>query len=219
MSIIRKTILIKSSSSTGFKMVSNAESHTLFYFCKWLSKENHIVISGIETKTDSLKNLEKKNISIIKPFIQYLFLGKIGKFLHIPVSILNTFIDAKKTKPDLLICLGGVFYNGLGILIAGKLLGIKTIVRSAEDHIGLSNFYRIFTLNGIYSKFRALISRVVIQNSEYFLTVGYWSIDYFREIYKLSSHKSFMIPGPIDNSITHTKGFHLKNDIAKKILN
>ena len=104
------------------------------------------------------------------------------------------------------------------ILIAGKLLGIKTIVRSAEDHIGLSNFYKIFTINGIYSKLRALISRVVIQNSEYFLTVGYWSIDYFRKIYRLSSNKSFMIPGPIDNSITLTKGFNSNNDIAKKIL-
>ena len=183
MSNIRKTILIKSSSSTGLQMASNAEFHTLFYFCKWLSKDNFIVISGIENKTDSLKNLENKNVSIIKPFIQYLYLRKIRKFLHIPVSIINTFVDAKKIKPDLLVCLGGVFYNGLGILIAGKLLGIKTIVRSAEDHIGLSNFYKIFTINGIYSKLRALISRVVIQNSEYFLTVGYWSIDYFRKIY------------------------------------
>ena len=57
MSNIRKTILIKSSSSTGLPMASNAEAHTLFYFCKWLSKENYIVVSGIENKTNILKNL------------------------------------------------------------------------------------------------------------------------------------------------------------------
>ena len=79
-----------------------------------------------------------------------LFLKRLKLFLHIPVSLLNTFIDGLIVKPYLMICLGGVFYNGLGIVIAGKILKIKTLVRSAEDHIGLARSEKFFNYSKIY---------------------------------------------------------------------
>ena len=218
MNIKKKKILIKVTSSIGTSMISNAEYHTLFYFCKWLSKDCDIVVSGIEKNSQIIEDLKKFNVKIKKPFLKYLFLKKFKYFFHIPISIINTFIDATFVRPNLLVCLGGVFYNGLGIVITGKLLGFKTLVRSAEDHDGLAQFDSVLSFIGLYARFRALISKFVIKNSDYFLTVGEWSITYFREKYNLSSLSSFMIPGPVDNSICIQKSFHKTALESKKKL-
>ena len=211
----RKKILIKLTSSIGLSMVNNAEYHTLLYFCKWLIKDNDIYLSGIEYSNTSLvKNLRKNGVVIKKPLIKYLFLKKLKVFLHIPVSIVNTFIDCYKYKPDLVICLGGVFYNGLGIVIAGKLLKIKTLVRSAEDHIGISKFHDRKTFLGIYSYLKAFLSRIAIQNTNFFLTVGRYSLSHFLKNYNLKKINSFNIPGPIDYSIL-SNNFSSKNKIDK----
>lgn len=218
---LRKTILIKATSSVGNAMASNAEYHTLIYFCKWLINDYKIIICGIENNSKLTKELTKLGVEIRVPIIKYLFLKNLKFILHIPVSLINTFFDTYKTKPDLLICLGGVFYNGLGIIISGKILNVTTLVRSAEDHIGLTKFEKPYKFNYYYLKLRAFLSRFVIKNSNYFLTVGEWSINYFRKTYKLSEEKSFVIPGPIDKSILNKKGSIidkslLKNNIFKK---
>ena len=215
MSKDRKTILIKLTSSIGISMVNNAEFHTLIYFCKWLIKDNNVVVSGIEYKGTMLsKELMKIGVVIKKPFIRYLFLKKIKSFIHIPVSIINTFFDCYKVKPDLIMCLGGVFYNGLGVVISGKLLKIKTLVRSAEDHIGLSKFNKRTTFKGLYGYLKAFLSKIAIQNSNFFLTVGEFSLDYFLSTYSLEKSQSYNIPGPIDYSIFDNR-LILENKVDK----
>ena len=215
----KKTILIKLTSSTGKSMVHNAEYHTLFYFCKWLIKDNNIVLSGIESESQLVKELNSLGVIVRKPFFRYLSLKRLKFFLHIPISLLNTFIDSLIVKPDLMICLGGVFYNGLGIVITGKLLKIKTLVRSAEDHIGLARSEK-FNFLKIYAIFRSFLSRYAIQNSDYFLTVGNWSLNYFRDIYGLGHGTSFMVPGPLDYSICNqnykkTNITNIRNQLIK----
>ena len=66
---LKKTILIKLTSSTGKSMVHNAEYHTLFYFCKWLIKDNNIVLSGIESESELVKELSSLGVIIRKPFL------------------------------------------------------------------------------------------------------------------------------------------------------
>ena len=221
MNNLQKTILIKSTSSLGASMTSNAEYHTLLYFCKWLSKDNNIVVSGIEHKSIYIKKLQSFGVLVKKPFLRYLFLKKFKIFFHIPFSIANTFFDSLIHKPDLLICLGGVFYNGLAVVVVGKLLGIKTLVRSAEDHQAITKYFKVTSFDGLYTRFIAFISRKVIKNSKYFLTVGDWSFNYFVDKYNLLPKNSFMIPGPVDNSICHKKQFlktliESKNYVKKK---
>lgn len=218
MGILKKTILIKVTSSLGYQMSSNAESHTLLYFCKWLSKDNNIIVSGIETYSPIIKELEKLDIKVTKPLLKYLFLKKIKYFFHIPVSLFNTFFDCLNFQPELLICLGGVFYNGLGVVITGKILGVKTLVRSAEDHISISKFEKDLFFQNTYAKLRAFLSRIAIMNADYFLTVGEWSINYFRKNYKLEVKNSFMIPGPIDNSIFSKKSFQRTKNQSRKFI-
>ena len=218
MEIIKKTILIKVTSSLGYQMSSNAESHTLLYFCKWLSKDNNIIVSGIESYSPIIKELEKLDIKVTKPIFKYLFLKKLKYFFHIPISLFTTFFDCLNFQPELLICLGGVFYNGLGVVITGKLLGVKTLVRSAEDHISISKFEEELFFQNAYAKLRAFLSRIAIMNADYFLTVGEWSINYFRKTYKLKIENSFMIPGPIDNSICSKQSFKKTKDQSKKFI-
>ncbi len=203
MKYLKKTILIKATSSVGKSMVHNAEFHTLLYFCKWLAKDHNIVLSGVESESQLVNELRSIGVVIRKPFIRYLFLNKIKKIIHIPVAFLNTFVDAFLLKPDLIMCLGGVFYNGIGVVMVGKILKIKTLVRSAEDHIGLARSQKSFNLFKIYLILRAILSRYAIQKSNYFLTVGNWSLNYFRDVYNLDHKKSFMIPGPVDYSICY----------------
>lgn len=214
----KKTILIKVTSSIGSAMSSNAELHTLFYFCKWLSEDNNIVVSGIESNSPIIKELEKLDIKVSKPFIHYLRLKRFKYFLHIPVSLINTFVDCFNFRPTILICLGGVFYNGLGVVISGKLLGVRSLVRSAEDHLSIANFEKNLFFQNAYARLRAFLSKLAIINSDYFLTVGEWSIKYFRKTYGLKINKSFMIPGPIDRSICTKKTFMKSKQQSKKLL-
>ena len=67
MKYFKKTILIKLTSSAGKSMVHNAEHHTLFYFCKWLIKDNNIVLSGIESESQLVKELKSLGVIIRKP--------------------------------------------------------------------------------------------------------------------------------------------------------
>ena len=98
MNIKKKKILIKVTSSIGTSMISNAEYHTLFYFCKWLSKDCDIVVSGIEKHSQIIEDLKKFNVKIKKPFLKYLFLKKfkyffISQFLLLILLLMLLLLD------------------------------------------------------------------------------------------------------------------------------
>ena len=212
---MKKKILIKCTSSCGTAMVRNAEAHTLISFANSLRVDYEVIISGIESNSFLLRELDKKDISIMQPFIKYLNLKFIKNFIHIPVSIINLYFDIKKEKPDLLMCLGGVFYNGLSILIIGKLFKIKFLIRSAED------YYNVFKMENrsfnqkLYAFVRYLISKFVIYNSDHFLTVGEYSLNMFRSKYKVLAKKSYNICGPIDEQIINFKEFNFSKEDCK----
>ena len=76
----KKKILIKSTSSLGDSMSSNAEYHTLFYFAKWLSKDSNIIVSGIEYRTSLITKLTELNVLVRKPILNYLRFKKYKGF-------------------------------------------------------------------------------------------------------------------------------------------
>ena len=128
-----KRIGIKASQSLGVN-AHGAESHTIVEFRNILSPKYSVDIIGPEVFPEEIDS------DHVYTYIKYIrWPGLLRKVLHIPVSIINTLIYSFRKRPDLLFVGGGVFYNGLAILIAGKLLGIKVLVRSAEDHF---NYYR-----------------------------------------------------------------------------
>jgi len=218
---MKKKILIKITSSCGTAMVRNAEAHTLISFSNSLLKDYQIIVSGIEKESSLVRKLEKNGVIVKRPFIKYLNLKFIKSFVHIPVSLINLYFDIKIEKPDLLMCLGGVFYNGLSILILGKLFKIKFLIRSAEDHYNAFKMEKRSLIQKTYSLIKYLISKFVIHNSDNFLTVGDYSLNMFRTKYKISSNNSFNICGPIDEQIRNYEKFSIpkevcKNNIVKK---
>ena len=72
----KKTILIKATSSAGMSMTSNAEHHTLIYFCKWLINDYKIIVSGIENNSKLTNELSNLGVEIRSPLIKYLFIKK-----------------------------------------------------------------------------------------------------------------------------------------------
>ena len=212
---MKKKILIKCTSSCGTAMLSNAEAHTLMSFSNSLRNDYQIIISGIEKKSTLVNQLAKKGITINEPFIKYLNLKLIKPFIHIPVSLINLYVDVIKDKPDFLICLGGIFYNGLSILILGKLFNIKFLIRSAEDHFSTFKNEKRFFIWKIYSLIRYLISKFVIKYSDNFLTVGEYSLNMFRNKYRISEQNSFNICGPIDEEIINYEQFKLSKEVCK----
>ena len=66
-----------------------------------------------------------------------------------------------------------------------------------------------------YAFLRYLISKFVIQNADHFLTVGEYSLNMFREKYKILADNSYNICGPIDEQIINYDEFSLGRDICK----
>ena len=123
---MKKKIAIKATSFLGTSP-NGAEPFTIDFFCEYLEEFGYEVeIIGPEVIPDKLKRYKSSN------YLNYLHLPKLARmFLHIPVSIINVYIYCKRKKPDLIMCVGGVFYNGLSVFIVGKILGIKHLVRTA----------------------------------------------------------------------------------------
>tara|TARA_Y100001978_G_scaffold202858_1_gene225444 strand:- start:2509 stop:3660 length:1152 start_codon:yes stop_codon:yes gene_type:complete len=212
---MKKKVIIKCTSSCGKSMISNAESHTLRYFCEVLVKKYDVVISGLEIESDLKNYLIDIGVNVKRPLIKYLKLKKFKSLFHIPVSIINLFNDAIIEKPDFLFCLGGVFYNGLSILFVGKILKIQFLVRSAEDHFKIYKLEERSIFLKMHAYFRFIVSKFVIQNSDYFLTVGKSSLEMFRRKYSLSRSKSFQICGPIDYGLKTFDEFKFSKNYAK----
>jgi len=145
-------------------------------------------------------------------YLKYLGLPQIIRtFLHIPISIISLMLYCKQHKPDLLFCTGGVFYNGLAVVICGFFFGIKTLVRTAEDHF---NYWKyVSTLTGKIKHFLVtnLVSKVVLKNSDYVLTVGVASEAYFKKALNRADH-IYGVPGPVRQN-----SFYVSDDrLARK---
>lgn len=172
-------------------LAHGAEQHTLLIMADFLNKNYDLNIIGCEVYPDELKKYK-----IINLVNYYHFPKLLRKILHIPMAMINTIMYAKNEKPDLLFSLGGPYYNGLAVLVAGKLFGIKTLVRTAEDHF---NYYKF--CENIGCKFKHyfinyLISGFVLRNSDYVLVVGKKSREHFI-LQGVKEDRIFGIPGPI----------------------
>ena len=69
-----------------------------------------------------------------------------------------------------------------------------------------------------YAFLRYLISKFVIQNADHFLTVGEYSLNMFREKYKILADNSYNICGPIDEQIINYDEFSLEAIFANQVL-
>jgi glycosyltransferase involved in cell wall biosynthesis len=149
-------------------------------------------------------------VYVIKNIIKYYSLPNLlKKFTYIPLSIIETLWGVIKFKPNLLITTGGVFYNGLSILIIGKIFKIPTIIRTAEDHFNYYKFSENYFEKIYYYFLRNKLSRLILRQSDYVLTVGEDSKTYFIKN-GVKKEKIFAIPGPIN-----FQKFKKNNDINK----
>lgn len=204
----KKKVAIKATAYLG-KSPNGAEPFTLIFFCKYLEEFGYEVnIIGAEILPDELAQFKNYN------YINYLYLPRILRmFLHIPISFLNTFFYSLRERPDLLMCVGGVLYNGLGVYFSGKLLGIKCLVRTAEDHY---NFYKFCTTLGsklFHFLLNKQISHFVLKRSDYVLTTGSESRKYFI-LKGVQKENIYGIPGKIE-----IEKFYRETSDLKKNLN
>lgn len=186
----RKKIGLKVSQSLGVN-AHGAETHTVVEFIKYLSVNYDVDLIGCEIYPNELGQHK------IFTFFKYGHFPKIiRKFLHIPISILNTLVYTYKEKPDLLFIAGGVFYNGLAVLIASKIFGVTNIIRTAEDHFNYYKYCENLNCKIKHYLITNLVSKFVLKSSDYVLTVGEKSKQYFIEN-GIQKNKIFGIPGPI----------------------
>ena len=196
---MKKKIAIKATSFLGTSP-NGAEPFTIDFFCEYLKEFGYEVeIIGSEVIPDKLKRHKSSN------YLNYLHLPKIVRmFLHIPVSIINVYIYCKRKKPDLIMCTGGVFYNGLSIFIVGKILGIKHLVRTAEDHFNFYKFCSTLRSKIFHFLLNRQISKIVLKNADYVLTTGPKSKEFFVQK-GVKENRIWGIPGKIDSNLFYKK--------------
>ena len=119
-------------------------------------------------------------------------------FLHIPLSLINVFIYCKRKTRLNHVCTGGVFYNGLSIFIVGKILGIKHLVRTAEDHFNFYKFCSTLRSKMFHFLLNRQISKIVLKNADYVLTTGPKSKEFFVQK-GVKENRIWGIPGKIDS--------------------
>lgn len=216
---MKKIILIKGSSYLGIN-ANGGEVHTILSFCHFLSNDFNVFVVGPEIYPDELKPY------VIKPFLTYLNLPKFLRIIsHIPVSIINTLNATKNLRPDLVMCAGGVFYNGLAAVIASKLLGTKNLVRTAEDHLGSAREQSSIFQKIAHKYFIGPISMLTLRSAQQVMTVGSESRKYFIECGILASKISYAVsPIQLDRFSTPPKLsrdeilLNLEMDSSKKTL-
>lgn len=170
---IKKTILIKASSYLGVN-ANGGEAHTLLSFCQFLSEDYIVLIVGPEVFPNELRPY------IIKPLLTYRTLPRfIRVFAHVPVSIINTIKAAKELRPTLVMCVGGVFYNGLAAVIASEIFGKKNLVRTAEDHLGSAQAQSSILKKIGHRLFIGPVSMLTLNLAQNVMTVGFASRNYF----------------------------------------
>lgn len=170
-----------------------AESHTVLSFCKMFSVKYEPTLIGGEVLPPDLVKYHNK------PFLKYLFLPKLIRiFLHLPVCVINTYIYCKNNKVEFLINGGGVWYAGFSVLIVGKLLKIKYIIRTAEDHFRYWKYVQSQTLRVYHFCITNLLSAFILKRSKNILTVGKLSRDYFISYLNRNDSNTHYSVGPIN---------------------
>jgi len=188
----RKIVAIKASSNLGISS-NGAEPFTIEFFSRYLKEfgyEVHLV--GSEDVPKNLEHLKPYFFFRINRFPRFF-----RAFLHLPISIFTVLIYSLKVKPDLLMCTGGVFYNGLAIFISGKIFGIKVLIRTAEDHFNYFRYTKTIWSKAIHYFFNRGISFFLLKRSDYVLTTGVKSREYFIKKGSNSKH-TYGIPGRLD---------------------
>jgi len=203
-----KKILIKSSSFLGTHS-SSAEIHTIKSFLHFLRNDFCCQITGMREGPKELASL------LVFNGWNYLKLPSfIKKFLHIPMSIIDMFRAVRYSHPDILFCVGGVFYNGLAVVLAGKFFGITSVVRTAEDHCETAKFQKKLIERLAHKWVKLPLSLWVLKNADYVLTVGTESSKYFE---KKLERKINYIYSPISdtfiNSILKKKSVRMKKTL------
>jgi glycosyltransferase involved in cell wall biosynthesis len=190
MSKRKKKILFKCSQTLGVD-AHGAEAHTQISFVKMLAEEYEVHIVGPETFPEILRPY------IIAPLFRYISYPRWCRiFLHVPASVLNTAVAVQKVKPNLISCVGGVYYNGMGVALAGRLFKIKTMVRTAEDHFKTAKLQPT-QFRKVFHYFCVLpICRFVFSKVDKVLTVGESSKEYFIN-QGLKREKVLVAPNPV----------------------
>jgi hypothetical protein len=196
-------ILIKVSSTLGKTRTSASEDHTVYSFVRWLSPYYSLYISGLELSSPLAIDLVNLGAVILPPRIRYLD-HPFHTLFHIPVAIFNCVSDSIAVRPSLSFCTGGVFYNGLSLVIASFFARSGTyFVRTAEDSWACF-FLSLFPLNRNTFKLFiiALLNHFVLLFSKNILTVGPASHHLLTHFpYFLNEKRVKSIPGPVDNKI------------------
>jgi len=194
-SLPKKKIAIKVSQNIS-ALSHGAEAHTLQYFIGYLENQYSVSFFGAEVFPSNIEEFSYKGRQMryfsIMPFFR--------KFIHIPISVINTLLYVKKEKPDLLLCLGGVYYNGLAIFLAKFFFGTTILVRTAEDHLNHFKFCKSINCYLFHRFVNKNIAKFVLSRADYVLTVGEKSKEYFIKNNLCGSKGIFSSPGPIDRS-------------------
>ena len=170
-----------------------AESHTVLSFCKIFGSQYKTILIGGEIVPKELEVYHEI------PFIRYMCLPKYLRiFLHLPVCFINTFLFCKKNKVDFLINGGGVWYAGFSILIVSKILKIRYVIRTAEDHFCYWRYVQSKKYKIFHYIITNLLSKYVLKNADHILTVGFNSRDYFINKLKRNINNTHYSVGPIN---------------------
>lgn len=122
--------------------------------------------------------------------------------LHMPLAILNlwSFLKTQNQLPRLLMCTGGVYYNGSAVVVCAKIYGLISLVRTAEDHAWVDYSGGVISPSVIKRLILRVLSIWVLKRADHALTTGCFSARYFT---KLLGRSVIGIPGPAD--LTHFK--------------
>ena len=204
-----KTILIKTSSFLGTHS-SSAEVHTIESFLNFLEHDYICKIVGMREGPKEFEN------NLVQSQYNYLKLPNfLKKILHIPISIIDVFLAARRSKYDLFFCVGGVYYNGLAIVLAGKWFGITSIVRTAEDHFESSRNQGTLMRILSHKLIKLPISKWVLKNADHVVTVGVNSSEYFER--KLNRRVDY-ICSPIASTFLDIHPTKENNRVMKHLL-
>lgn len=169
-------ILIKASSYLGTN-ANGAEVHTTISMINLINKNFELIVCGAEVYPDCFDKFT------VKPFFRYNWLPKFFRFpLHQAVAFIETLRAYLLYRPNFLFCTGGVYYNGLAILLVGKIFGVASIVRTAEDHVGTALNQDNFLSFVIHKFYICPLSLWVLRNCDRVVTVGDKSAEYFSEV-------------------------------------
>ncbi len=174
----KKKILIKVTNNSEFTS-SSGELVTLTALVAMLKTKYQVRYYGLDdiysaTEQHQLHNNIKNNCQI----------KILRRLISIPIAIINSYCVIKNFRPDLLMCIGGVYYNGLCILIIGKIFGIPTLVRTAEDHYRVAKLQDNFKETLKHKLVILPLSHFVLKSCSHALTVGHHSASYLARILK-----------------------------------